>query len=512
MPHPSIDRREFMALSAAAGLLTQPGNAMANDKSAAQFVADCKAKIAALDKTGPKLNAIIEVNPEADAIALAMDSERAKGKTRGPLHGLPVLLKDNIATADGMATTAGSLALDGVRADRDAHLVKRLRDAGAVVLGKTNLSEWANLRSTRSTSGWSGRGGLTRNPHALDRNTSGSSSGSAVAAAAGYAPMTIGTETNGSIVSPSSVNGIVGVKPTVGLVSRAGIIPISHTQDTAGPMCRTVADAAALLQVIAGQDPDDPATLEAPPPPDYGAALKADALRGARIGVVRAMYGRNEMAGKVIDAAIAVMRGLGAEVIDPVDIPNRDKVGAVALEILLQEFRPGVDAYLAAYASNAKVKSMKDVIAFNEANASAAMPFFGQEFLIQAVAKGGLESAEYKKALETARHFSRTEGLDKTFAEHKLGAVIAPTTGPAWLTDIINGDAGNGGSFSSPAAIAGYPHVTVPAGHVYGLPVGLSFVGRPWSEAQLLGFAYAFEQSAKASIAPRFLSSLNRQA
>lgn len=509
-----MDRRTFVKSGVAGGVAAalgrNMGQAMAGAGDSVKLVADCKARIAAIDKAGPRLNAIIELNLDADDQARALDAERRAGKSRGSLHGIPVLLKDNIATGDKMSTSAGSIALDGVRAARDAFLVKKLREAGAVILGKTNLSEWANLRSTRSTSGWSSRGGLTRNPHALDRNTSGS--GSAAAAAAGLAPMTIGTETNGSIVSPASINGIVGIKPTVGLVSRAGIIPISHTQDTAGPMCRSVAEAAALLQAMAGPDPDDAATKDAPSAPDFLSALNAGALRGARLGVVRSMFGRNEMAGKVIDTAIRVLRDLGAVIVDPVDIPNRDKLGAAALEVLLQEFRPGVDLYLRAYAPDASVKSMADVIAFNAANAARAMPFFGQEFLTQAQAKEGLESKAYLDALATCRRFSREEGIDKAMAENKLDALIAPTTGPAWLTDFINGDAGNGGSFSSPAAIAGYPHVTVPAGHVHGLPIGLSFVARAWEEAKLIGFAYAFEQAAKARVEPQFRPSVNLQA
>lgn len=477
---------------------------MAEMGGSAKQVADCQAKIAAIDKAGPRLNAIIELNPDADDQARALDAERRAGQSRGPLHGIPVLLKDNIATADRMMTTAGSIALDGVPAARDAHLVKRLRAAGAVILGKTNLSEWANLRSTRSTSGWSSRGGLTRNPHALDRNTSGSSSGSAAAAAAGLAPLTVGTETNGSIVSPASINGIVGIKPTVGWVSRAGIIPISHTQDTAGPMCRTVTEAAALLQAMAGPDPDDAATQTAPTSPDFLSALNIGALRGARLGVVRPLFGRNDRAGKVIDEALDVLRDLGAVIVDPVDIPNRDKFGSAPLEVLLYEFRPGVDAYLRAYAPDAKVKSMADVIAFNTANAARAMPFFGQEFLVQAQAKEGLESKAYQDALALCRRISREEGIDKVMLEQKLDALIAPTTGPAWLTDFINGDAGNGGSFSSPAAISGYPHVTVPAGHVQGLPIGLSFIARAWEDGKVIGFAYDFEQAAKARIEPQF--------
>ncbi|QYF92512.1 amidase [Massilia sp. PAMC28688] len=466
------------------------------------------ARIAAVDKAGPRINAVIELNPDALAIAAAMDRERRAGKVRGPLHGIPVLLKDNIATADRMSTTAGSLALDGVEVVRDAHVAARLREAGAVILGKTNLSEWANMRSTRSTSGWSARGGLTRNPYALDRNTSGSSSGSAAAMAASLATLAVGTETDGSIVSPASTCGLVGIKPTLGLVSRSGIIPIAHSQDTAGPMTRSVSDAALLLAAMAGVDARDAATAGADGKGGFADALKPGALRGKRLGVARNYFGRHDGNDAVIEQALQVLKARGAILVDVI-VPNTSKYDATEVEVLLQEFAPGLAAYLKDYAPSAPIKNMADLIAYNLANRAREMPHFGQEHLVAANARAGLESKEYKEALANNHRYARAEGIDQVMREHQLDALVAPTGAPAWLTDFINGDH-YGGSFSSPAAVAGYPHVTVPAGFVHGLPVGLSFVGGAWSDAALIAMAYDFEQATRHRKAPRFAASASK--
>lgn len=469
------------------------------------------ARIGRLDKAGPRLNAIIELNPEALAIAEALDRERKQKGARGPLHGIPVVIKDNIATADRMQTTAGSLALVGVKPPRDAFVVEKLRRAGAVILGKANLSEWANMRSTRSTSGWSARGGLTRNPYALDRNPSGSSSGSAVAVAASLAAIAVGTETDGSITSPSSVNGLVGIKPTVGLVSRAGIVPIAHSQDTAGPMGRTVADAAALLTAMAGTDPRDAETADASiRAADYVKALDRGALKGARIGVVRGQLTapRNDLAAAEIEKALAVLRAQGAILVDVPELPNAGKYAQSEIDVLLTELKADMAAYLAEYAPGAKVKTLADLIAFNEANKDREMPYFGQELFVRAEAKGGLDSREYQDALAANRRLSRMEGIDKVLVENRLDALVAPSNQPAWLTDFIKGDA-SGGGFTQAAAVAGYPHVTVPAGFVRGLPVGISFVGTAWSEPRLVALAYAFEQASKARRPPKYLRTVN---
>jgi amidase len=466
------------------------------------------ARIRAIDKAGPKLNAVIELNPDALAIARALDRERKAGKVRGALHGIPVLIKDNIATADKMQTTAGSLALQGARASKDAFIVTRLRAAGAVIIGKTNLSEWANFRSTRSTSGWSSRGGLTKNPYALDRNTSGSSSGSGAAVAASLATLTVGTETDGSIVSPSSINGIVGFKPTLGFVSRAGIIPIAHSQDTAGPMTRTVADAAVLMNALAGRDSQDKTTAPAAEyQTDFVKALDRNALKGTRIGVVRSQFGgRNDLVSAEIETALLVLRAEGAELVDLAELPNANKYGATEYEVLLTEFKAGVAAYLSEYAPQSPMKNLGDIIAFNEKNTARVMPHFQQEHMVRANAKGGLDSKEYLDALANNLKFSREEGIDKALKDNKLDALVAPSGSPAWLTDFIRGD-NSGGGFSSPAAVAGYPHITVPAGFVQGLPCGISFVGTAWSDAKLIGMAYAFEQASKARRAPMFAKS-----
>ena len=479
--------------------------------TAEALVKGYSARIEALDRRGPKLNSVIEMNPDALAIARERDAERRAGKSRGPLHGLPVLLKDNIATADKMSTSAGSMALDGVRAVRDAHLVMRLREAGAVILGKTNLSEWANIRSTRSTSGWSARGGLTRNPYALDRSTSGSSSGTGAAIAASLCALGVGTETDGSIVSPASINGLVGLKPTLGRISRAGVIPIAHSQDTAGPMTRTVADAAMLYAAMAGADADDAITQKAPPPQPgedrllsrpANAAHAASPLKGLRLGVARAYFTGNDEADAVIEAAIQKLRALGATVIDDAGLAAPG-YGDAELSVLLHELKHGLALWLKAYAPQAKVQTLADVIAYNRANAAREMPWFRQELFDKAQALGGLDSPAYAEALAACVKGARTEGLDRAFATHQLDALIAPSCGPAWLIDPVNGDH-YGGSFSTPAAVAGYPHLTVPAGFVQGLPLGISFVGRPFSEWALLAMGLAFEQATLHRRAPAY--------
>jgi len=466
------------------------------------------ARIEAIDRKGPRLASVIEVNPDALAIAAERDRERKAGRLRGPLHGIPVLLKDNIATGDRMSTSAGSLALANLPAPRDAFVVAKLREAGAVILGKTNLSEWANFRSTRSSSGWSARGGLTRNPYALDRSASGSSSGSAAAIAASLAAVAIGTETDGSITSPASKCGLVGIKPTVGLVSRDGIVPIAASQDTAGPMARTVADAAALLSAMAGRDPRDAATGEAKVERDYARFLVRDGLRGARIGIARGYVPGHDRVQAVFEQAIAQLKALGVVIIDPVALPPRATYAEAEFEVMLHEFKAGLAAYLAEFAPSAPIRNVADLIAFNERERAREMPHFGQELLVLAEARGGLDSAAYREALAKGRRSAREEGIDKALAEHKLDALVAPTGGPAWLIDLVNGDSHAGG-FTSPAAVAGYPHITVPMGEVSGLPVGLSFVGGAWSEPTLLRLAYAFEQATQHRRAPTLARSID---
>jgi amidase len=462
-------------------------------------------RIEALDGQGPTLRSIIEVNPEALDTANALDARREAQGSLGPLHGIPILVKDNLDTADRLTTTAGSLALEGSIPPRDSHVVERLRKAGAVILGKANLSEWANFRSTHSVSGWSGRGGQCRNPYALDRNPCGSSSGSAVAVSANLCALAVGTETDGSVVCPSNANGIVGIKPTVGLVSRAGIIPISHTQDTAGPMARTVADAAALLNAMAGVDPRDDATAAAKEHlADYVAALDPAALEGARIGVARALAGFLPSVDRLFEDALAELGRLGAELVDPADVPDLDDLSEAEYEVLLYEFKADLNAYLATLGPDAPVKSLEDLIAFNEAHRDQEMPYFGQEIFRQAQEKGPLTTPAYREALATCRRLSREEGLDRILDEHDLDALVAPTGSPAWTTDLVNGDHFIGGS-STLAAVSGYPSVTVPMGFVFGLPVGLSFMGGAWSEARLLGLAHAFEQATLHRRPPRFL-------
>ena len=468
-------------------------------------------RIAAIDRAGPRLNAVIELNPDALAIATALDTERQAKGPRGPLHGLSVLLKDNIATGDRMSTSAGSLALAGVRASSDAHVAAQLRAAGVVILGKTNLSEWANLRSPRSTSGWSARGGLTRNPYALDRNTSGSSSGSAAAMAANLASLAVGTETDGSIVSPASINALVGIKPTLGLVSRSGIIPLAHSQDTAGPMTRSVADAALMLQAMASVDASDAITQTSlGKVPDYSKSLVKEGLKGMRIGVARNFFGNNDELDAVIETALKVLQAQGALLVDPVEVPNTSKYGDSELEVLLYEFKADLPLYLARYAPNAPIKNMADLIEFNLQHKDKELQFFGQEFLTRAQAKGALDSKDYLDALATNQRYSRAEGIDQVLKAHQLDALVAPTGSPGWITDFINGDH-SGGSFSSPAAVAGYPHITVPAGAVHGLPVGLSFVAEAVAEAKLIRMAFAYEQASLMRRAPTFAASVNRR-
>jgi amidase len=478
-------------------------------ETARSLVEKYLARIDAIDKSGPALRSVIEVNPEALAIADRLDAERKSRGPRGPLHGIPILLKDNIATADRMMTTAGSLALAGATPPKDAFLVNRLREAGAVILGKTNLSEWANFRSTHSTSGWSGRGGLTKNPYALDRNPSGSSSGSGAAVAANLSAAAVGTETDGSIVSPSNNNGLVGIKPTLGLVSRSGIVPIAHSQDTAGPMARSVADAAALLGAMSGADADDPATKDSDRRGlrDYTKALDANGLKGARIGVVRnRLFGYSPAADQIAEAAIADMKKEGAVIVDPANIPTLGKFDDTENDVLQFEFKADLDKYLAWLGPAAPVHSLKDVIAFNDAHKDREMPYFDQEIMLQAEKRGPLTSAKYKAALLKNHQMSRALGIDAVMTKYQLDALVAPTGGPAWMTDLVNGDSGTTGAPppSTVTSVAGYPHITVPAGFFRGLPVGVSFFGRAWSEPTLITLAYAYEQATKHRRPPTF--------
>lgn len=468
------------------------------------------ARIDAIDRQGPTLRSVIEINPDALAIADSLDAERRARGPRGPLHGIPVLIKDNIATADRMMTTAGSLALVGAKPPADAFVVRRLRDAGAVLLGKTNLSEWANFRSTHSSSGWSGRGGQTRNAYVLDRNPSGSSSGSGAAVASNLAAIAVGTETDGSIVSPASNNALVGIKPTLGLVSRTGIVPIAHSQDTAGPMARTVADAAVLLAAIAGPDPEDAATraARAKGAATFTASLRANGLAGARIGVVRnRLFGYSPAADQIAEAAIADMKKAGAVIVDPANMPTLGKFDESELDVLLYEFKADLNRYLTWLGPASPVHGLSDIIAFNDAHKDEELRFFGQEIMLQAQKKGPLTEARYKADLAKDLRMSRAEGIDAVMAKFRLDALVAPTGGPAWVTDLVNGD---GGTASAPgpstvAAVAGYPHITVPAGFYRGLPVGISFVGRAWSEPTLIRLAYAYEQATRHRRPPRFL-------
>jgi amidase len=469
-------------------------------------------RIRDLDRRGPTLRYVIETNPDAMAVAEGLDAERKAGRVRGPLHGIPVLLKDNIDTADRMTTTAGSLALEGSIARRDAFIAQRLREAGAVLLGKANMSEWANFRSTKSSSGWSARGGQAKNPYVLDRNPCGSSSGSAGAVAANLCSVAVGTETDGSIVCPAAMVGIVGLKPTLGLVSRSGIIPIAHSQDTAGPMTRTVRDAAILLNAMVGVDRRDAPTARSTTKgfKDYTQFLVADGLQGARIGVAREKYfGYSATADKVVDEAIEQLKRLGAVIVDPANIPTAGKFDDSEFEVLLYEFKADLNAYLSSLGPRAPVRSLQDIIDFNEANRDVEMPYFGQEIMLMAQKKGPLSERKYRAALAMNLRMSRAQGIDATMERYRLDALVAPTGSPAWPTDLINGDHYIGAS-STPAAVAGYPNIQVPAGHVHGLPVGISFFGRAWSEPVLFRCAYAYEQATKHRRPPQFLRTLDR--
>jgi amidase len=468
------------------------------------------ARIDDMDKRGPAVNSIIELNPDALAIADALDKERAEKGARGLMHGIPVLIKDNIDTGDQMLTTAGSLALVGSRPVKDAFVAGQLRTAGAVILGKTNLSEWANIRSSHSVSGWSGRGGLTRNPYALDRNPCGSSSGSGAAASANFCAVAVGTETDGSVVCPSNANGLAGIKPTLGLVSRTGIIPIAHSQDTAGPMARTVRDAAILLSAMAGIDPADKATADSAGKAvgDYTKFLDPDGLKGARIGVARKNFGFSEFVDKVMEDALQAMKNAGAVLVDPADLPTHGKFDDGELTVLLYELKADLNAYLATR-SDAQVRSLKDVIDFNERNRDKELLHFGQDLFLKAEEKGPLTTKEYVDALESNHRLTRKEGIDAIMDQHQLDALVAPTGSPAWVTDFINGDHFGGGS-STPAAVAGYPDITVPAGMISGLPVGISFFGRAWSEPTLIKLAFAFEQLTKVRNPPQFLPTIKQ--
>ncbi len=478
--------------------------------SSAELVRASLERIQGMDRQGPSLHHILDTNPEALDQAAALDQERARGQVRGPLHGIPVVLKDNVDTADRMTTTAGSLALEGSIAPRDAFLAGRLRELGVVLLAKASMSEWANFRSPRSSSGWCSRGGQGRNPYVLDRTPCGSSSGTGGAVAASYAAAGIGTETDGSITCPAATMGLVGLKPTVGLVSRSGIIPISVSQDTAGPICRTVTDVALLLGGIVGTDPRDPVTRAAAPHlhADYTRFLDPGALRGKRLGVTRkAFTGYHPGTDARFEEALVVLRALGATLVDPADLPHADDRGADEFQVLLYEFKAGLNAYLAGLGPAAPVRSLEEVIAFNDRNRERVMPHFGQETLIEAAAKGPLTTPAYRRALANSRRLWRSEGIDQVVLAHRLDALVAPTGNPAWPIDLVNGDHFTG-SVTTPAAVAGYPHITVPMGYVDELPVGLSFFGRAWAEPALLGMAFAYEQATRHRRPPRYLLTL----
>jgi amidase len=466
-------------------------------------------RIQAMNQAGPTLAAVLETNPKALSIAADLDRERVAKGPRGPLHGVPVLIKDNIETADRMMTTAGSFALEGWYAPQDAPLVAKLRAAGAVILGKTNLSEWANFRSTHASSGWSGRGGQARNPYALDRSPSGSSSGSAIAVSANLCTLAVGSETDGSIVSPASINGIVGLKPTVGLVSRTGIVPISHSQDTAGPLARNVHDAAVLLGIMTGPDATDAAGVAVGDrfQQDYVRFLDPQGLKGARLGIARHFFAENAPLNEFLDSCIAKLKAAGAVIVDPADLPPQSTATAAETEVLLYEFKTDLNKYLERIPGDMPVRSLADLIRFNEIHAARELTYFDQELLRQSEAKGGLDEAAYASARATCLAATRGGGIDAVLAEHRLDAMVTLTSGPAWLIDLVNGDSDTGGC-SSPAAIAGYPHITVPAGLHRGLPVGLSFFGAAFSEPTLIRLASGFEHAANARALPRFLPSV----
>jgi len=469
-------------------------------------------RIQQIDQRGPKLNAIVEINPDALEIADALDHERKTKGPRGPLHGIPLLLKENIATADRMQTTAGSLALLGSRPARDAFVAQKLRDAGVIILGKTNLSEWANFRSTSSSSGWSGRGGQTHNPYVLDRTPCGSSSGSAAAVSANLVAAALGTETDGSIVCPSSTNGVVGIKPTVGLTSRAGVVPIAHSQDTVGPITRTVADAAAVLGALVGVDPRDPATAASAGKfhNDYTQFLDPHGLRGARIGIARQVYfGYSAKTDAIANAAIEQLRSLGAIIVDPADIPTAQQMSTSTSEttVLLFEFKADLNKYLSELAST-PVHTLADIIAFNNAHADKELKFFGQELFLQAQATTSLNDPTYLAALAENHLLSRQEGIDAVMNKFNLDALVMPTGSPGWSIDLVDGDHFLGSS-SQPAALAGYPAINVPAGFSLGLPVGITFMGRAFSEPTLIKLAYAFEQGTKVRRSPQFLPTIS---
>jgi amidase len=466
-------------------------------------------RIEEIDKHGPAVNSVLELNPDALSIASSLDQERKAKGPRGPLHGIPVLIKDNIDTADKMMTTAGSLALVGSKPLQDSFVAQKLRSAGAVILGKTNLSEWANIRSSHSTSGWSGRGGLTRNPYVLDRNPCGSSSGTGAGISANLCAVGIGTETDGSIVCPSSSNGLAGIKPTVGLVGRSGIIPISHSQDGAGPMCRTIRDAAILLGALTGIDSQDSATAggQGRSFTDYAQFCDPNGLTGARIGVARKYFGFNDAVDALMERALDAMKQQGATLVDPAEIETLGNFDKSELLVFLYELKADLNAYLARLGPNAPVHTLKEIIDFNDRNRQKEMPYFGQDLFVKAEAKGPLNEKAYIDALEKNHQLARTEGIDATMDKYKLDAIVAPTGGPAWLTDLVNGDHFAGGS-SNAAAVAGYPNINVTSGFISGLPVGISFFGRAWSEPTLIRLAFAFEQTVKARQAPRFLSTI----
>ena len=487
--------------------ISQLADGMSSGKYTARAIAEkYLARIEAIDRHGPALNSVIEINPDALEIAEKLDAERKEKGSRGPLHGIPILLKDNLDTADKMMTTAGSLALVGSKPSKDSFVVQRLRAAGAVILGKTNLSEWANIRSTHSTSGWSGRGGQTKNPFALDRNPCGSSSGSGAAVSANLCVAAIGTETDGSIVCPANANGVVGIKPTVGLTSRTGIIPISHTQDGAGPLARTVRDAAIVLGTMVGVDAEDAASSlsQGKGLNDYTKFLDPKGLNGARIGVVRKYFGFSDSVDRLMEGSLSVLKSQGAVLVDPVEIETLGKFDESEFTVFLYELKTNLNKYLERLGPSAPVKNLREVIAFNEKNRDKEMPFFGQDIFVHSEAKGPLSEKEYVDALAKNRLLARAEGIDAVMDKHKLDALVAPTGNPAWPTDLVNGDHSGGGS-SNAAAVAGYPNINVPAENLWGLPVGLSFFGRAWSEPTLIRLAYAFEQATKARITPKFL-------